>query len=108
MSRWMSLTFLTCHISVMVEILSGFASMPCLVMMYPWSLPQGTPKVHFFRVQLDVEAPEDFEGFFQVSYEGATLSGFHEDVIDVDIQIAPYLPFETEMHTSLVAGPCVL
>jgi hypothetical protein len=31
----------------MAKILSGFASMPCLVMMYPRSFPGGTQKVHF-------------------------------------------------------------
>jgi hypothetical protein len=36
----------------MAEILSGFASMPRLVMMYPRSLPWGTPKVHFFGFSL--------------------------------------------------------
>jgi hypothetical protein len=39
MSRWMSLTFLTWPISAMAEILSGSASMPCLVMMCPRSFP---------------------------------------------------------------------
>jgi hypothetical protein len=52
MSHWTSLTFLTWPISVIAEILSGFASMPCSVMMYPRSLPQGTLKVHFSRFSL--------------------------------------------------------
>jgi hypothetical protein len=39
MSCWTSLTFFTQPISVMAEILSGFASMPHLVMMYHRSLP---------------------------------------------------------------------
>jgi hypothetical protein len=36
----------------MAEILSGFASMLCLVMMYPRRLPQGTLKVHFSGFKL--------------------------------------------------------
>jgi hypothetical protein len=47
MSHWMSLTLLTRSILAMAEFLSGFASMSGLVMMYPRSLPQLTPKVHF-------------------------------------------------------------
>jgi hypothetical protein len=47
MSRWSSLMFQTWPISAMVEILSGFALMPCSVTMYPRSLPRGTPKLHF-------------------------------------------------------------
>jgi hypothetical protein len=47
MSHWTSLTFLTWTIPAMAEILCRLASMPRLVMMYPRSLPWGTPKVHF-------------------------------------------------------------
>jgi hypothetical protein len=39
--------FMTLPISVMAEILLGFASMPGSVMMYPKSFHRGTPKVHF-------------------------------------------------------------
>jgi hypothetical protein len=46
----MSLTLPTWPILSVAEILSGFASMPRLVMMYPKSLPWGIPKGHFFRV----------------------------------------------------------
>jgi hypothetical protein len=37
---------------MMVEILSRFSSMSRLVMMYPRSLPWGTPMVHFFEFSL--------------------------------------------------------
>jgi hypothetical protein len=57
------LTFLTWTILVMAEMLSGFASMPRSVMMYPVACP-GDPKVALFWVQLDVEVPEAIEGFF--------------------------------------------
>jgi hypothetical protein len=43
--------------------------------------------------------PEAVEGFFQVSDETAALSGLHDDVIDIDLQVVPYLPFEIELHT---------
>jgi hypothetical protein len=56
MSYWTSLTFLTWYISVMAQILLGFASMQRLLLMYP--------KGALFRVQLDVEAPEVSNGFF--------------------------------------------
>jgi hypothetical protein len=36
----------------MAKILSGFASMPRSVMMYPRSLPWGTSKVHFYEFNL--------------------------------------------------------
>jgi hypothetical protein len=55
MSLWTSLTFLTWPISVMAEILLGFATMPRLVLMYPRSLPRGTPKVHFSGLNLTLK-----------------------------------------------------
>jgi hypothetical protein len=51
---------------------------------------------------------EFIEGFFQVGDDTAALSGLHDDVIDIDLQVVPYFPFETELHTPLVGGPCVL
>jgi hypothetical protein len=44
--------FLAWHISAIAKILSGFTSMPRSVMMYPRSLPRGTPNVHFFGFSL--------------------------------------------------------
>jgi hypothetical protein len=61
-----------------------------------------------FWVQLDVEEPEVFQGFFQVSNKVVALSGFHNDVVDIDLQVVTFLPFETELHTPLVGGPCIL
>jgi hypothetical protein len=51
-SHWAPLTLLTWPILAMIEILLGFASMSCSVMMHPKSLPQGTPQVHFSRFNL--------------------------------------------------------
>jgi hypothetical protein len=62
------------------------------VMTYPRSLPWGTLK----------------GALFWVSNEVVTLSGFHDDVVDIDLQVAPYLPIKTELDTPLVSGPCVL
>jgi hypothetical protein len=47
----------------MAEILSGFALMPRLVMMYLGAC-LGNPKGALFQVQSDVEAPKVSEGFF--------------------------------------------
>jgi hypothetical protein len=33
---------------------------------------------------------------------------FYDDVIDIDLHVVPYLPFETELHTPLVCSPYVL
>jgi hypothetical protein len=74
----------------------------------PEELASGDPKGALFWVQLDVEVPEVVEGFLQVSYETATLSGLHNDVIDINLQVVPYSPFEIELHTPLVGGPYVL
>jgi hypothetical protein len=74
----------------------------------PQELAQRDPEGALFQVQQDVEAPVAVEGFFQVGDETAAMSGLHDDVINIDPQFAPYLPFETELHTSLVCGPCVL
>jgi hypothetical protein len=49
--------FLTGPISAIAEILSEFASMLCLVMMYPRSFPRGILKVHFsvFNLMLNYQ-----------------------------------------------------
>jgi hypothetical protein len=48
------------------------------------------------------------EGFLQVGYEVAANSRFYNDVIDIDLRIAPYSLFEAKMQTSLVSSPHVL
>jgi hypothetical protein len=40
-----------------------------------------------------VEAHEVSEGFFQVGDDTTALLGLHNDVIDVDFQVAPDFPF---------------
>jgi hypothetical protein len=50
----------------------------------PQEFALGGPEGALFQVQLDVEAPKDFEGFFLVSDEVAALLGFHDDVIHID------------------------
>jgi hypothetical protein len=52
MSHWTSLTFLTWPILAMAKILLGFTSISRLEMIYPRSLLQETPKVHFFGFSL--------------------------------------------------------
>jgi hypothetical protein len=61
-----------------------------------------------FWVQFDVETFEAVEGFFMVGDETVALSGLLDDVLDIDLQVVPYLPFETELHTPLVCGSCVV
>jgi hypothetical protein len=48
------------------------------------------------------------EGFFQVDDETAALPGLHDDVIDIDLQVVPNLPFKIGLHTQLVGDPHVL
>jgi hypothetical protein len=74
----------------------------------PHELAPGDPKGALFRVQLDVEALEVSEGFFQVSDETTALPGLHDDVVDVDLQVVPDLPLERGLHTPLLGGPHVL
>jgi hypothetical protein len=74
----------------------------------PKELAPRDPKGALFWVQPDVEAPMVSEGFFWVNDETAALPGFHDDVIDIDLQVVPDLPFETGLHTPLVGGPHVL
>jgi hypothetical protein len=74
----------------------------------PQELAPGDPEGALFSVQLDVEVHEFIEGFFQVGDDTNALSGLHDDVIDIDLQVVPYFLFETELHTPLVGGPCVL
>jgi hypothetical protein len=33
--------------------------------------------------------------------------GFHNDVDDIDLQVAPYLPLEAELHAPLICSPSV-
>jgi hypothetical protein len=74
----------------------------------PQELAPEVYKGALLRVQFNVELSEVVEGFFQVGDEGAALSRLHNDVINIDLQVAPYLPLEAELHTPLVCGPCVL
>jgi hypothetical protein len=92
----------------MTEILLVFALIPCSVMMYARSLPWGGSEGACLQVQLDVELPKVVKGFLQVGDEATTLLRPHDDVVDIDLQVAPYLPFEVEMHTPPVCGPCIL
>jgi hypothetical protein len=68
----------------------------------PQELTPGDPEVALLQVQLNVE------GFLQVDDEAAALLGCHNDVISIDLQVAPYLPLEAELHTLLICGPYVL
>jgi hypothetical protein len=43
----------------------------------------------FFQVQLNVEPPEDVEGFLQIGDEAATPSGFYHVVIDINFKVVP-------------------
>jgi hypothetical protein len=74
----------------------------------PQELALGDTEGALFWVQFVVETTEAVESFFQVGDETTTLSGLHDNVIDIDLHVAPYLPFETKLHTPLVCGPCVL
>jgi hypothetical protein len=49
--------------------------------------------------------PEVDEGLFQVGDEAIALLGFYDDVINVDLQIAPNLALKVGLHTLLVRGP---
>jgi hypothetical protein len=72
----------------------------------PKELFPGDPKGAVFWVQLDVEAPKLSEGFFQVGDETAALPGLHDDVVDIDLQVAPdwlvacHTPFPNEVNQS--------
>jgi hypothetical protein len=74
----------------------------------PQEFALGDPKGALFWVQLDVEVPEVSEGFFQVGDEIATLACLYDDVVNIDLQVALDFCFETELHTPLVGGPCIL
>jgi hypothetical protein len=74
----------------------------------PQEFAPGDLKGALFQVQLDVEVPEVSKSFFQVGIETATLSGLYNDVINIDLQVAPDLSFEIELHTPLLGGPHIL
>jgi hypothetical protein len=33
---------------------------------------------------------------------------FDDDIVNIDFQVAPYLPLEAELNTPLISGPCIL
>jgi hypothetical protein len=74
----------------------------------PQELALGDLKGALFYVQLDVEASDVSEDFFQIGNETAALPGLDDDVVNVDLQVAPNLPFKIGLHTPLVGGPHVL
>jgi hypothetical protein len=59
--------------------------MPCWVMMYPRSLPRGTPMMHFSEFSLILKVSMVCEGFLQVIDEAITLPCLYNDVINVDL-----------------------
>jgi hypothetical protein len=59
--------------------------MPRSVMMYPRSLPRGDSEGSFLRVQLNVE-PQEVVAPLRL----------YNDVVNLDLQVAPYLLFEIE------------
>jgi hypothetical protein len=61
----------------------------------------------FLQVQLNLELPKVVEGFFQVGNEAVALLRLYDDVVDIDLLVAPYLPFEAELHAPLVYSPRV-
>jgi hypothetical protein len=71
----------------------------------PQELTLGDSEGACLWVQLDVELPEVVKGFLRVGDEATTLLRPHDDVVDIDLQVATYLPFEVEMHTPPVCGP---
>jgi hypothetical protein len=81
--------------------------MPHSVMMYPRSFPWGHRRCSFW-VQLNVELLEVIEGFFQIGDEAAALSGFYHNVIDVDLEVTPYLLIVAKLHASMICRPRVL
>jgi hypothetical protein len=74
----------------------------------PDKLSSGDSKGAFLHVQLNVELSEVVESFFWVDNEAAALSRFYDDVVDIDLQVAPYWTFEVELHTPLVCSPYIL
>jgi hypothetical protein len=71
----------------------------------PQELAPKDPKGALFWVLFDVETPEVGEGFLYVEDKITTLLGLHDDVIDVDPQVAPDLSLKAGLHTPLLGGP---
>jgi hypothetical protein len=71
----------------------------------PQDLTLGDSEAALLEVQLNVEPPEVVEGSFQVSNEATALLKLHDNVIDIDLQVVPYLPPEVELHIPLIYGP---
>jgi hypothetical protein len=68
-------------------------------------VPPKVSKSAFFWVQLDVESSKVIEGFFQIGDETTALSRLYHDVVDVDLEVMPYLLFEAKMHKPLICSP---
>jgi hypothetical protein len=74
----------------------------------PQEIPSGASECAFFWAQLNVKPLEVVEGFFKIRDEDTTLSGFYHDIIDIDLEVTPYLLLKAKLHTSLICSPCVL
>ena len=59
-------------------------------------------------VELDIVSVEIGECLAQVVEEGVLLFGFDEDVVDIDLDVAPNLFAESILHHALVRSTCVL
>jgi hypothetical protein len=71
----------------------------------PQELAPKDPKGAVFWVLFDVETPKVGEGFLYVEDKITTLPGLHDDVIDVDLQVAPDLSLDAGLQTPLLGGP---
>jgi hypothetical protein len=64
----------------------------------PQVVTPGDSEGAFLRVQLNVESSEVAEGFFQVGDEAIALSRLCHDVVNINLEVAPYLLFEAKLH----------
>jgi hypothetical protein len=76
-------------------------------MMNPKSIPRGTPKNAFLRIELDVFRSETFECDVKVVDQIIGLFCFDNDVIDVSLNGRPDVFPENVLHASLVRSPYV-
>ena len=76
--------------------------------MKPRSFPAGTPKTHFFRIELDVICSEIVERKPHVIYYRLDVSGFDDYVVYVCLHCFADLCFQACLNHALIVAPAFL
>ena len=107
-SFWTSLMVAEACILVMVEIFSGFASMPRWLMMNPSSFPDGTPKTHLVGLSFHWYSHKLAKVSSRSVMKVSEISGLDDHIIHVGFNVLVELFLETKLDSLFICCANVL